>query len=77
MASYKYPNLLKLNDSQEFDRTHTPGDPAPYAGIFRCMVCGHEIGIAEGHTLPPQNHAQHPVGKPIWWKLVAFAVHNK
>jgi len=36
-----------------------------------------EIGIAKGHTLPPQNHHQHAAGQgPIKWQLLVFAVQR-
>lgn len=78
MASYKDKSRLQQNDSAEFDKTHNPGTPAPFAGIYRCVACNHEIGIAEGHTLPSQGHAQHPSSlPPIRWQLLVYAMHNK
>lgn len=76
MASYKYGQYLRNSESAEFDNLYPPGAAAPFAGIFRCEACAHEIGIAAGHTLPPQSHAQHPVGTNIEWRLVVFAMHN-
>ena len=57
------------------EQTHQDnGNVAPYAGIYRCVVCGEEIGIAQGHTLPPQNHHQHPAGPGrIEWQLIMQA----
>nr|WP_313162263.1 VOC family protein [Kosakonia cowanii] len=43
---------------------------------YRCVNCGDEIGIAKGHTLPPQNHHQHQNGLPIRWKLLVCAVQK-
>ena len=78
MALYKYAATLTKIDDGAFDLTHQPGVAAPFAGIYKCTVCGHEIGIAEGHILPAQTHAQHDqkLGK-IEWKLIVFAQHNK
>jgi hypothetical protein len=77
MASYKYNSYLSLSDSKEFDNVYQPGVAAPFAGIYKCVVCGHEIGIAQGHILPAQTHAQHdPKTGKIEWKLVVFAMHN-
>ncbi|EQD58023.1 hypothetical protein B1A_10996, partial [mine drainage metagenome] len=43
----------------------------------RCVACGDEIGIAKGHTLPPQNHHQHAAGVGrIRWQLVVYAQPN-
>lgn len=76
MALFKHPQFLRQGQDAEFDHVHQPGIAAPFAGIYRCTGCGHEIGTASGHTLPPQNHAQHPPGVPIRWQLVVFAQHN-
>ena len=41
---------------------------------YRCAACGHEIGIAKGHKLPPQNHHQHAPGiGRIQWQLLVYA----
>jgi len=78
MASYKDPSFLSRSDSDEFDKVHNPGVAAPFAGVYRCNKCGHEIGIAEGHTLPSQLHAQHPTSLgAIEWQLIVFAAHNR
>ncbi len=74
MAQYKYGHLLAQSNHQEYDNLHPPGSAAPNPGIYRCAVCGDEIGIAKGHTLPPQNHHQHAPGSgPIRWQLLVFA----
>lgn len=75
MAQYKNPGFLTKSEHSAFDETHAPGTAAPDAGIYRCTGCGHEIGIAKGHTLPPQTHHQHSAsaGK-IAWQLIVFAV---
>ncbi|HVZ46882.1 MAG TPA: hypothetical protein VHA82_23955 [Ramlibacter sp.] len=77
MAIYKNGNLLHHSQDQAFDAVHSPGTAAPFAGIYRCATCGHEVGIAHGHTLPPQGHHQHAPGiGPIRWQLLVFAQHN-
>jgi hypothetical protein len=76
MAMYKHGNRLKHVQDPAFDGVHTPGQQAPFAGIYRCTGCGHEVGIASGHTLPPQTHHQHPNIGPIRWQLLVFAEHN-
>ena len=74
MAQYKYSQYLQQGSSDQYDRTHAPGTEAHNAGIYRCVVCGHEIAIAKGHTLPPQNHHQHAPGLgSIAWQLIVFA----
>jgi hypothetical protein len=60
MASYKNGSYLQQSTSEEFDRVHDPGITAPYAGIYRCTKCGHEIAIAEGHKLPPADSSSAP-----------------
>ena len=76
MARYKNINVLEKNDSTEFDKTHAPGTLAPNAGIYRCTGCGHEIGIAETHPLPPHPHVKTPA-HTIAWQLVVFALHKE
>ncbi len=76
MALYKYNKFLQLNQHANFETLRSPGDDAPDAGIYRCETCGHEIGIAKGHKLPPQNHHQHTLGAgPIRWRLIVAATH--
>jgi hypothetical protein len=76
MALYKYQQFLTISQHANFDTLHSPGGNAPDAGIYRCEVCGHEIGIAKGHTLPPQSHHQHTSGAgPIRWRLIVAATH--
>lgn len=75
MALYKYGQFLQSNQHQEFDNSHAPGAQTQNPGIYRCTGCGDEIGIAKGHTLPPQNHHQHAQGEgAIRWQLTVCAV---
>jgi len=71
MALYKYKEYMEHSDDGAFDKLVEPGILAPWPGIYRCHVCGHEIAIANGHTMPPQNHHQHPNRLPIQWRLVS------
>jgi len=74
MAQYKYSQHLQKSDNAAYDTLHSPGAEAPNAGIYRCASCGDEIGIAKGHTLPPQNHHQHaPSVGSIKWQLLVFS----
>ena len=78
MAQYKYDQHLTKSDSTAFDTKHPPGSDAPNPGIYRCSGCGDEIGIAKGHTLPPQNHHQHkPSTVKVEWQLLVFAQQKK
>jgi hypothetical protein len=56
-----------------FDGDHQPGETAGQPGIYRCMGCGREIAIAEGHTLPTQHGAG---SHTIRWRLVVYADHR-
>lgn len=77
MAWYKYSTYLQSNQHQEFDNSHSPGAQAPNPGIYRCTGCGHEIGIAKGHTLPPQTHHQHTQSQgAIRWQLTVCAING-
>lgn len=71
MALYKYAEYIEQSNDNAFDQLNTPGTAAPWPGIYRCHVCGHEIAIASGHTLPSQNTHQHTYGQgAIQWRLV-------
>ena len=77
MAQYKHGQHLTQSQHDAFDARLSPGTVTTNAGIYRCAVCGDEIGIAKGHTLPPQNHHQHAPGLgPIQWQLLVFAVQR-
>lgn len=70
-ALYKYGNYIQQSQDIAFDTIKQPGDSAPWAGIYRCEGCGKNIGIAQGHTLPPQNHHAHTTTQgAIRWRLV-------
>lgn len=77
MALYQSKQHVTETKHNAFDVQHSPGHRAPNAGIYRCMKCGHEIGIAQGHILPPEHHLGHPPGIPIVWQMLVFAQHNK
>jgi hypothetical protein len=77
MATYKVASYLQQSDHAAFDQDNGPGVTAPYAGIYRCMGCHREIGIAHGHVLPPQSHHQHTATQGhIRWRLIVYADHN-
>lgn len=78
MALYKDGGFLSQDFGSAFDANNTshPGTLAPYAGIYRCTGCGHEIAIACGHVMPPQNHHSHGLlSGPILWQLIVAAHH--
>lgn len=76
MALYKNGDLLQFSKHANFDKTHAPGVPAPDPGVYRCVACGDEIGIARGHNLPPENHHQHVALGSIRWQLVVCAMSS-
>ncbi|NHN88047.1 protein L [Acetobacter sp. LMG 1627] len=77
MALYKYPSLITSTNDSVFDSIHTPGSPASHAGIYRCEGCGREMAIAQGHSLPPQNHHEHTQNQGlIRWRLIVLADHR-
>jgi hypothetical protein len=78
MATYQdQPNVIRVQHAA-FDEVFAPGQIATHPGIYRCVVCGHEIAIAGTHILPPQNHHQHAAAQgPIRWKLLVYADAKK
>ena len=77
MAWYKYDQYLKKSVGDAYDQDLSPGIAAPHAGIYRCMGCGRELGIAQSHMLPPQNHHQHTAAEgTIRWRLIVYADHR-
>jgi hypothetical protein len=74
MAFYKEKQYIEPSPSSYFDEDFSPGIETPHAGIYRCMGCGREVGVAERHKLPPQNHHQHTTQQgAIRWRLVVYA----
>jgi hypothetical protein len=74
MAQYKYAQHLSTSTASAFDTRYAPGTKAENPGIYRCAGCGEEIGVARGHSLPPQNHHQHmPAQGKLEWQLLVFA----
>lgn len=70
MALYKYQQYIEQTNDRAFDQINEPSVSAPWPGIYLCVACGHEIAIAQGHTLPSQNHHQHRPGLGrIQWRL--------
>ena len=74
MPIFRNKDFFEHSTAREFDETHTPGEQAPYSGIYRCINCEQEIAAnaIKGDRLPPQNHNQHnPRKGAILWQLVA------
>jgi hypothetical protein len=68
MALYQQTSDLSYSNSPIFAQVFEPGTAAPFGGIYKCTGCGHEIGTAKYHSLPPQNHHQHtyPYRRILW-----------
>ena len=78
MALYKTSAYLTQSNHANFDLLHQPGTKTGDAGIYRCEGCGHEIGIADDKTMPPQNHHQHTQSEgSIRWRLIVAAQPKK
>lgn len=77
MALYQDSQLVTASKDTVFTDAHDPGIPALYAGVYRCMSCGHEIVAAHGDTLPQDFHPRHSPGQEIRWKLVVYAEQHK
>ena len=74
MAGYKYGDYLKQYTDSAYDVIYEPGAMAPNPGIYRCIGCGMEIGVAGGHILPTQNDHQHlQLQGRIGWQLLVYA----
>jgi hypothetical protein len=70
MAYYKYPQVLRQWDHQQFDVIYEPGARVGWSGIYRCEGCGKEVVHTMDKPLPPQNHHQHtPAQGRIRWRL--------
>jgi hypothetical protein len=77
MATYKYSYYIDLSNSEEFDKTHNPGDTTPNSGIYCCEGCGREIVSERNQSFPPQNHHQHSYQQgSIRWRLAVYADHH-
>ena len=77
MAIYKDGGHLTQLGNPIFDEEHPPGQPAPRAGIYKCLGCGREVTAAEDAPLPPpEHHAHGPADGDPRWKLIVFADHR-
>jgi hypothetical protein len=77
VAVYKYPDYLEQNDEAVFDQVYNPDTVSPYSGIYRCMGCHREIGLAQGYALPAEGHHAHTAQQgPIRRRLLAWADHR-
>lgn len=78
MAQYKYRDNVIQSSSAAFDTRHAPCTVASNPGIYRCVVCGEEIVMGKGRTLPAPDHHEHAQGQPkIEWQMIVFAEQSK
>jgi hypothetical protein len=71
MAVYKYSDFVQHSTGVAFDKIIESSASAPWPGIYRCEGCGHETAVAQGHSLPPQNHHHHSDNQgAIRWRLI-------
>lgn len=76
MARYQDKTEVTHETNARFDTIHKPGVQAPSAGIYMCVGCSHEVGIARGHRLPPEDHHTHTSDQgSIRWRLLVLAQH--
>ncbi|HEF5871420.1 TPA: hypothetical protein SAY52_002017 [Burkholderia cenocepacia] len=82
MALYKIGGYFTCGSGRAFSETLPPGSEVTVAGIYRCIVCGDEIGIAKCQTLPSEDAHRHDFDapsdpllgpRPTGWQLIAAA----
>jgi hypothetical protein len=77
MALYKYSTKLQQSSDVAFDGVLSPGNSAPFSGIYRCLGCAKEVASNAVEPLPPQNHHQHSTSQgSVRWNLIVYAEHN-
>jgi hypothetical protein len=83
VPNYKEKKYFCESTSSGFDIVLSPGDIAPFPGIYRCDSCGYECASKKGHPLPPteicsKHESTWRSGDgPVHWRLVAAAIHRK
>jgi hypothetical protein len=70
MAKYKDLTNFSPSTDDQFDKLFNPGDRVWWSGIYRCVVCGHEVVHVNDKPLPLQNHQHKPEQGGIQWKLL-------
>jgi hypothetical protein len=71
MALYKDLTDLHPSTHEAFDKLFSPGERVGWSGIYRCIICGHEVVHTNDKPLPQQNQHQHESNQgKIQWKLV-------
>jgi hypothetical protein len=82
MALYRIGGYFTCGSGRAFRENLPPGSEVRIAGIYRCTVCGDEIGIAKSQRLPSEEAHRHdfdPPSDPVIapgptaWQLIAAA----
>ncbi|AXF25024.1 hypothetical protein CUJ89_32965 [Burkholderia pyrrocinia] len=82
MALYRIGGYFTSGSGRAFSENLPPGSEVTVAGIYRCTVCGDEIGIAKSQSLPSDDAHQHDLDPlpdpaldpgPTAWQLIAAA----
>ena len=82
MALYRIGGYFTCGSGRAFSENLPPGSEVRVAGIYRCTVCGDEIGIAKSQRLPSEEAHRHdfdPPSDPVIapgptaWQLIAAA----
>lgn len=82
MALYRIGGYFTCGSGRAFSENLPPGSETPVAGIYRCTVCGDEIGIAKSQALPSDDAHRHDFDPasappldcgPTAWQLIAAA----
>ncbi|RQR50746.1 hypothetical protein DIE21_16445 [Burkholderia sp. Bp9140] len=82
MALYRIGGYFTCGSGRAFSENLPPGSEVTVAGIYRCTVCGDEVGIAKWQTLPSEDAHRHDLDPPsdplldpgpTAWQLIAAA----
>ena len=82
MALYRIGGYFTCGSGRAFSENLPPGSKVTVAGIYRCTVCGDEIGIAKSQMLLSDDAHRHDLDPPsdplldrgsTAWQLIAAA----
>lgn len=76
MALYSDPQLVRRNAPAEFDIVYSPGEGAPYDGVYGCQTCHAETLAKKDESLPPHKTQTNHTAR---WHMVVYAetTHSK
>ena len=70
MALYSDPHLVRQNPPTAFDIVYSPGEGAPYDGIYSCQTCRAETLAKEDEPLPQHKRQTSHTAR---WHLAVYA----